>query len=190
MILAELEGAETILDLGCGPCSIVGRRKSGRAYGVDIYEPYLAHAQQYHTHDLYVQDDILNLRCLPKSFDVVLMSEVLEHLDKGHGLVLLAMAEEWARRKVVVKVPNGYVPQPAFDGNPYQEHRSAWTLDDLQSLGYTVSGASGWKPLRGSEGKVKLWPYFFGDRISDVTQLAVRHRPRLAFQLFAVKSLA
>lgn len=188
-ILAEIEGAKTILDIGCGPCSIVGRRKSGFAVGVDCYQPYLDHARRCHTHDAYLKRFVMQLRYPSQTFDVVLASEVLEHLHKSAGLVLLTRMEQWGR-KVIVKVPNGWVPQGPIAGNPYQTHLSAWSLEDLQALGYTVTGASGWKPLRGTEGKVKLWPYWIGDRISDATQPLVRNRPRHAFQLFGVKCLS
>ena len=192
-ILAECEGATSIMDIGCGPNSVIQFSPCKFRMGIDIYQPYLDAAFLKHTHDIYVQGDITKLAAKPKnpkSFDVVLASEVLEHLDKHDGLALLARMEQWAIHKVIIKVPNGYIAQPAFDGNQYQAHRSAWYEDELKELGYTVTGMSGWKPLRGTRGAARIWPYFIGDRISDMTQPLVLHRPRFAFQLFGVKHIS
>lgn len=186
----EIADYDSILDIGCGHDSIVQRYGLPYSVGMDIYLPYLEQSKAKRIHNNYILADVTKLELQPKSFDAVLASEVLEHLDKEDGLRLLASMESWARHKVVIKMPNGYVAQDEFDGNPYQEHKSAWSLQELGTLGYTVTGMSGWKLLRGTQGKVKIWPYFLGDRISDITQLLVYHRPRHAFQLFGVKSLA
>jgi len=185
----ELAGYDSILDIGCGADSIVQRYKIPYSMGVDIHLPYLAQSKAKGIHNDYILADATSLSFQPKSFDAVLASEVMEHLGKEDGQRLLGSMESWARHKVIVKMPNGWVEQDEFDGNPYQEHKSAWSLQELEALGYMITGMSGWKLLRGTQGKVRLWPYFLGDRISDLTQLLVHHRPRHAFQLFGVKSL-
>jgi len=191
-ILAECEGATSILDIGCGPNSVIQFSPCRFRMGVETYRPYIDTALRNTTHDIFINDDVLNLayRIQPHSYDVVLASEVLEHLNDQDGLRLLVLMEYWAKHKVIIKVPNGYLPQSSFDGNPYQEHKSAWTQYKLETYGYTVTGMSGWKPLRGTRGAARIWPYFIGDRISDMTQPLVLHRPRFAFQLFGVKHIS
>ena len=42
--------------------------------------------------------------------------------------------EKVARKKVIVFTPNGFVPQRPYDGNPFQEHLSGWSVDEIHEL--------------------------------------------------------
>jgi len=115
----------------------------------------------------------------------------LEHLTKQEGAELLDKdkMERWARKKVVVTTPNGYLWQGTYANNPLQEHKSGWSVKELRELEFRVFGLNGWKRLRGYKGSVKYKPTFLWARISDLTQKITYHYPRLAFQLFAIKKI-
>ena len=101
--------------------------------------------------------------------------------------ILLEKMEQWARKRIVITVPNGYVWQDDYDDNPFQEHRSGWSADDLRNLGFEVSGLLGWRRLRGYRGTVKYRPTFMWTRASAWSQRVAKHCPELAFWLLAVK---
>ena len=101
----------------------------------------------------------------------------------------MAAMEAVARRRVIVFTPNGFLPQDAFDGNPYQVHRSGWTVQEMRSRGYEVRGIHGWRPLRGERAAVRWPPRPFWGRLSLHTQRLFLERPHHAFQLLCTKDV-
>lgn len=80
-----------------------------------------------------------------KSFDIVLACEVIEHLSREDGLVLLDRLEQVARKCIVITTPNGFdaqdpanFPNEKWAKNPYQKHISGWLPEDFMSRGYTT----------------------------------------------------
>jgi hypothetical protein len=125
----------------------------------------------------------------PRCVDAVVALDVIEHLEKEQGLELLSQLEALARRRVILFTPNGFVPQPAEADNPWQEHRSGFTTDELLRLGYRVRGMYGLWFLLGPYGEARLRPGFLWRRVADVTAPLVYASPRAAFSLLAVKDL-
>ena len=133
----------TILDVGCGRGeSMLGLRSylTANTVGVDTFRPYLKHCQQSILHDAHVQGDALRLPFRDRSFDTVLSLEVLEHVEKKDALLFLSELERVARIQVILTTPNGHFHLDAFDGNPYQQHRSEWSPTEMRALGYRVIG--------------------------------------------------
>jgi len=75
-----------------------------------------------------------------KSFDVVQMTEVLEHMKKDTGYRMLEhVLPALARKMVLVTTPCGYsVQEQEVGGNPHQKHISGWSPMELTERGYTV----------------------------------------------------
>jgi len=71
-------------------------------------------------------------KILPKlgEFDVILMADVIEHLEKPQALQLVI--ECFAHSPVVIiSTPIGFYPQGEICGNPHEIHRSLWTQIDF-----------------------------------------------------------
>lgn len=164
-----LVDCKNVLDLGCGSDSPLQYCPISYAVGVDAYLSCLQESKKKRIHNEYIQGDIGKINFKLNSFDAVIALEVLEHLSKKDGYKLIRRAEGWARKKVIISTPNGYLFQDSHDGNPFQEHKSSWNPDDLKTLGYKVVGFHGWKKLRGYRSDVKYKPVFFWERISDLT---------------------
>jgi SAM-dependent methyltransferase len=134
---------QSILDVGCGkgrPMAFVNRRHRFFAVGIDIFRPYLLEARALASYDALVQGDV---RCPPfraRSFDIVLLLEILEHLERAEGLALIKVVEQIARRQVLITRPVGHHQQHEYDGNPWQEHRHIWAPRELRALGYRAYG--------------------------------------------------
>jgi SAM-dependent methyltransferase len=134
------------------------------------------------------------------SFDAVIMIELIEHLLEKTSLKILKKAERWARKKVIVSSPNGFLRQGETDGNPWQKHLSGWSLERMRSLGYQCRGLAGLKLLRQENqsdtmsgedlmSSVKYRPRFFWFAIATLSQVVTYRVPRLAFELFSVKKV-
>jgi len=154
--------------------------------GVDRYLPSLKRNRELSTYSALVNSDIHALPFGPQSFDAVVALDVIEHFQREDGFRLLDAMERTARRRVVVYTPNGFVPQAAGD-NPWQEHRSGWTVDDFMTRGYLVYGIYGRKDLRGEYARLTRRPRILWEAVSAFSQLGLRDRPAEAFALLAVR---
>ncbi len=188
---AAVGTCSSLLNVGCGDASPIASF-SHKLYsmGIDAHEPSIEKSRLSRIHNDYVTMDVLDIvkNFEPHSFDCVLASDVIEHLSKEDGNRLIDMMEKIARHKVIIFTPNGFLPQGEYDDNPWQVHKSGWTIDEMEQRGYTVIGIGGWKPLRGEGAAFKFWPKYFWWVISDISQLFLRNKPRRAFQLLCVKT--
>lgn len=186
----ELEDCHSILDLGCGWNSLVRSLEPGHyAVGVDCFRPYLQQSKAKGIHADYVLADVRTVAFQPRSFDLVLACDVLEHLDKDEGQSLLRKMELIARKKTVIFTPNGFVSQDEYDENESQVHLAGWTPSELRGLGYEVRGINGLKWLRGERGAVRFKPRRVFCFLSNVSQHLAYRVPEVAFQMLAVKNL-
>lgn len=178
----EIDPNDSVLDLGCGWNSLLQHCDHGYSLGVETYDYYIELSKQRNIHAEYIQEDIRNLDLETGSFDIVLLAQVLEHLPKDEGYRLLKKTEKWARKKVIVTTPNGFLEKAAIDNNEDQEHLSGWTVDELKELGYRVLGSSGFKLIR-----ERCMPKVYWRAMFNMTSVLTPYLPKLAFQLFAVK---
>lgn len=184
---------KTLLDVGCGKASpIKGFSKDIYCVGVDSFKPSLDQSAKDKIHNKYILANILEIRksFATDSFEVVLASDVIEHLTKIEGEKLLIDMESIASKKVVIFTPNGFLHQGEFDNNPQQVHKSGWTVQDFKMHGYKVLGINGWKPLHKEFAIPKFKPHRLCQFISDLSQFIVKNHPELAFQLLAVKEIS
>lgn len=184
-------GAESILDVGCGGNSPIGRFDDRPRFsvGIDLFEPAIEESRLKRIHDEYRLMNVLDIHheFEHRSFDVVLACDLLEHLEAEAGLLLLRKMEGIARRRVVILTPNGFLPQDERSNNPLQEHRSGWTPAQMRNLGYEVLGVNGLRFLRGELGLVRWRPRRIWSCVSDVSRPVVFHRPEWAFHMLCVK---
>ena len=70
--------------------------------------------------------------------------------------------EKLAKKRIIVGTPRGFMEQPDefLDDNPYQVHKSGWSIDDFTSRGYKVRGVGFWP----------IWSYHgFGRNANIIT---------------------
>jgi ubiquinone/menaquinone biosynthesis C-methylase UbiE len=196
----ELRDCESVLDLGCGPSSPLQYAKNVKySVGVEAFAPYMEESKKRKIHSEYIQKKVQEVDFPEKSFDAVIMIELIEHLPKEAGFEMLKKAEKWAKKKVIVSTPNGFLPQLERDNNLLQRHLSGWELDEMKSLGFICRGLSGLKSLRQEAPEVieendfmasiRLRPSFFWFVIATLSQLVTYPFPAKAFEIFCVKKM-
>ncbi|MBI1976478.1 MAG: class I SAM-dependent methyltransferase [Candidatus Omnitrophica bacterium] len=137
------EKIKTVLDVGCGLSLKSQYIEAEVRVGVDIYRPFLERIETDVSYAV-VNADIRDLPSLflPKSFDLVLLLDIVEHLEKEDALKLLKAAEGIAKVAVIVETPKGYVPQNidiwGCGGDVYQTHKSEWSPEEFLKRGYQV----------------------------------------------------
>jgi len=162
----------------------------------------LFQSQKRKIHTKYLGKKIEDLTFSPKSFDAVIMIEVLEHLPRELGEKTLEKASKWARKKVIVSTPNGYFPMNNVDKNLWQKHRSGWVVKDFLKRGFVCRGLAGIKILYSRESQVVSMVSESEDNIyanvrfepkklfyifNSLLQIVSYYFPRTSFELFAVK---
>lgn len=132
---------KTVLDVGCGLSLKSQYIEADIRVGLEIYPTYLEKIEADVPYVGIVGNAMdMDKLFLPKSFDLVLLLDILEHVEKEDGIKLLEMAETIAREAVIVETPKGYVPQNidiwGWGGHEHQTHRSGWEPEELADRGY------------------------------------------------------
>jgi SAM-dependent methyltransferase len=191
--VASIVAGLTGLDLGCGIGSHLPFN-SLKWFGIDIHMPSLLNSNARPEYRGFICADLLHVDKVlqPKCVDTVIALDLIEHFNKRDAAELLTKMEALARRRVVVFTPNGYLEQDgrAVSSNPWMEHRSGWTVAEMQGLGYDVIGWSGWRGFAGPHAYIwrRLRPLFL--ILSLVSQPFVERRAPIAFHLLCWKTLA
>ncbi len=185
------KNTQSLLDMGCGNGEFMKLLVSGRRLiidGVEIFSPYIRDARNLGIYERIYQTNILEF--VPtRKYDVVFLAHVLEHFNKNDGWKLLQKLSSFTKKRIVVIIPNGEYEQEAYDGNPFQQHKSAWKVKDLQKQGFTVNG-QGWKFLYKNKHAHKLGYLFYLLYVfSTLTQPLLRIFPNQALQLICVKDV-
>lgn len=195
-----LKDCKSVIDLGCGPNSPLQYCPwITHSIGVEAFDPYLQQSKAKKIHTNYLSDRLETLDFPNKSVDAVILIDVLEHLPEELGYKILQKAERWARKKVIVSSPNGFIEQSALDGNELQKHLSGWDYTRMKSLSFRSYGMAGPKWLRrevagGTMGDDLLVSMRFTPRVlwfivATVLQPIIYYLPRLAFSLFSIKDI-
>lgn len=103
-----------------------------RIDGIEIFERYRNPLWAYAYNQVRVGDALTLVRDLPH-YDVILCSDVIEHVPQPQGLAFVRALLEHAEI-VILTTPRGDFPQPALGGNPHEEHVSRWAIRDFSAI--------------------------------------------------------
>lgn len=140
----NLPHVESVLDVACGLSLKSKYIDANIRVGVDIYPTYFEHIETDVPY-VVIRHDVRNLNeiFLPKSFDIVIALDIIEHLEKEESLEMLRQCEQIARKAVIIETPKGYVPQNmdilGHGGDEFQTHRCGWEITELETMGYVCS---------------------------------------------------
>lgn len=149
-IKALIPAGSTILDVGCGDGHLmawINSRGEYKAVGVDINKKDLEVAKKRVTAgNKPIFEDLLLLdltKKMPfkKKFDVVLCSQVVEHLEKKRALELIQKIEKLAKKRVIIATINGFFQFNHRMPEKHDIHLSGWSKEEFVSRGYTVYGS-------------------------------------------------
>lgn len=143
--------AESILDLGCGQgnsTKVIKARHPHIKYavGVELFDEYLEAARNENIFNELIKKDVREIDFPDQSYDVVIASQVIEHLEQEEAWKLMSKMEKIARKQVIVSTPIGECYHPDVDGNELQLHKSFYFPGDLEQKGFKTI-KYGWKWL-------------------------------------------
>lgn len=131
----------SILDVGCGIGEwgfLIRVKKTGvpRIIGVDIWRPHLKRLSPLMVYNGLITANASHLPFTKKCIDISLACEILEHLHKKTGCLLLKELERITKKMIIVTTPIKY-PQEA-SSNPYERHVSEWAPREYAQSGFNT----------------------------------------------------
>lgn len=162
LIQKQVSKHDTVLDVGCGIMQATMDTiktqepnkdlKCKSVLGIDAFAPYLEHIKNRPGIMVMlssVTDDSFWKQFLPASFDVVLATDIIEHLEKEQAIELIKQCERVARKCVILYTPIKFysnednthgVKEYGIDlPNPLQQHKCLITEEYMKSKGYETS---------------------------------------------------
>lgn len=133
----------SILDVACGLSLKSKFIPSQIRVGVDIFEKYFDYIEATVPYVL-IKYDVRRLKeiFMPRSFDLVIAADIIEHFEKKEALDMIKQCEVIAIKGVILETPLGYVPQNidilGHGGHEFQTHRCGWEVNELEKLGYST----------------------------------------------------
>lgn len=181
----------TILDVGCGEGKLMEeiKRKGQSIVGIDLHLPSIKEAKSLGIFDDVIICDALFLPFTSKTFDVVICSQVIEHLPKIKGVMLTVEIERVSKQRVILCTPNGFMPQYE-KCDELKRHKSGWSPKELKDLDYTIRG-QGAKFLWGRllNRSIPSLAKILISLISYIFQPLVYFTPKLAVHLICWKDV-
>jgi hypothetical protein len=105
-----------------------------RLDGIEIFPDYVQVHQRFIYDHIFIGDAFEVIDGLG-AYDLVILGDVLEHLEKDRAWGLLDKCTDHAGKAVILSIPLGEKwQQPALYGNPHEEHRSFWNRKELESF--------------------------------------------------------
>lgn len=130
------------------------------------------------------------VRFKDQSFDAVMAFDVIEHLPRDQGFLLMYQMERLSAHLAVIFTPNGWVWQPPSPNNPFNAHVSGWQPRDFpKNLGWQITGHHGPKWAFGPYGlQKKSFNTHLGRLVLEFLSLTVARIPSAAYAFLAVSN--
>jgi ubiquinone/menaquinone biosynthesis C-methylase UbiE len=153
MKLLEIKQGELYLDAGCGNCRDAGlvlKHEDIYYVGIDISFSMLKEAKKRYSSKQMsiVRGDCLVLPFKNKTFDIVVCSEVLEHIPQWKDALKELKRVLKDKGILIISTPNTfsiYYPQKVFfekmkgSKHPYDKWKNYWILKkELKKLGFSI----------------------------------------------------
>jgi SAM-dependent methyltransferase len=106
--------------------------------GIEAWDEYAN--PLWDLYDSVLRVPIQEVKKLTYKFDVIIMTDVLEHFTDEDALLVIDKLKSWLTPNgvILISTPAIWIEQGAWEGNEYETHRSFWTRQKLEALGFNV----------------------------------------------------
>lgn len=109
-----------------------------RIDGIEGYPIYMTPVHDYCYNQIMIGDALTLLPTLQdKSYELILAIDILEHFSKKDGLNFLSELKRISSNAILISTPKEFIHQE-IEANPFENHRSIWSKDDLTSHGFPI----------------------------------------------------
>lgn len=103
--------------------------------GIEIHDRYLTPVHEYIYDTVTIGNALEILAENRQYYDLILLSDVIEHFTKSDGQELLEQCKVRSDRAAIVSTPYLYYEQGEEYKNTCEKHLSGWDVEDFRSLG-------------------------------------------------------
>jgi 2-polyprenyl-3-methyl-5-hydroxy-6-metoxy-1,4-benzoquinol methylase len=129
-----------ILEIGCGygryTTLLTNILKYDQTIGIDISQEQIEFAQKnYNLNNVFKEDAVKYLKTSSLKYDIVILMDVLEHLELGYAIEMLEKINNALSKggKLIIQVPNGLSPmKPIFYGDV--THVRAFSVNSMSQI--------------------------------------------------------
>ena len=127
----------TVVDVGPGEGTYVKLARDVtpdcRWIAVEAWAPYIPTFGLWDLYDWVIVSDIRHVDpyTIVRDPDLVIIADVLEHMDQLEAKGVLARMKDWAHN-ILVSVPLAHHDQGAEGGNWFEIHREHWTARQMR----------------------------------------------------------
>lgn len=132
-----------IVDVGCGAGTYP--KLLGDSYnwtGIEIWKPYVEEFELNKLYSTLLIGDYFDF--VDKiGGDCIIFGDVLEHMEKNKAIEAIRLANAKFKH-IVISIPI-MMEQGYSHGNPFEEHKSVWTMEEINSYipeSFAVRGIS------------------------------------------------
>lgn len=105
-----------------------------RIDAVEVFSRYITPLHQFVYNNVYTENILALVNKLDFGYDLVLLIDVLEHLKKDDGVMLVTKLLS-KNNGILISTPKNPSPQKDAFGNIYETHRSKWLKQDFLNIG-------------------------------------------------------
>jgi predicted TPR repeat methyltransferase len=108
--------------------------RSAHWTGVEVWGAYIEEYNLKDRYDYLINDDIRKLDFFKiGNFDLCFLGDVLEHMTKEESIAVVDNVLTYCKH-VIISIPIVYMPQGAFENNPYEIHiKDDWSDEEVKS---------------------------------------------------------
>lgn len=133
----DMLNPKVVLDIGPGQGTYATLCKKPGEYwiGIEAWAPYIEQFDLKSLYDSVIVADarFVNLDKLPRTPDLVIMGDVLEHMKKGEAKDLIA--EMFSRyERIIISVPLKHLDQGPWEGNHFEIHVDHWHHEEMMQF--------------------------------------------------------
>lgn len=186
---------KTIVDVGCGDGYFMNWVSFGKSYqitGIDVNSGALERARRSKVYKKLVKMDLTKRKMPAIKSEVVICSQVVEHLKKSQAMILIKQVEKLASERIIIATTNGFIEYDHGSlKSSFDKHQSGWEVKDFTKRGYKVLG-HGLKWIYRPNGIKQVLPSFVVSMLFFVSYLItpiLMYFPKQALFLIAYKDL-
>lgn len=101
--------------------------------GIESYAAYITPMHRYLYNNLMIGDVCEMVGTLP-AYDLVIMADVIEHMDKPTGMRILRELYKNTNGAIVVSYPKIIGTEHVHWDNPKEQHHCVWTPEDFDGF--------------------------------------------------------
>ena len=105
--------------------------------GIEVFDKYITPLHRYIYNNLYIGEARIVLAELEKSYDLILLIDVIEHFSHSDGVAFLNLCCKKAKN-VIVSTPKVFAEQGSVFENEHETHQSHWTVAEFLAFKNSV----------------------------------------------------